>query len=151
MRNGCKDFRTGDPINMQVYFADRIDIHHIFPQAWCRKQGIGEKRYNSIINKTPLSAKTNQMISSNAPSLYLERIQKNAGIDKERMDAILTSHLIDAAALRTDDFDDFFHLRQTALLDGIEQAMGKLIMREMVTMDFNLLDEQIEHGEDDEQ
>lgn len=150
MRNGCKDFRTGDPINMQVYFADRIDIHHIFPQAWCRKQGIDEKRYNSIINKTPLSAKTNQMISSNAPSLYLERIQKNAGIDKERMDAILTSHLIDAAALRTDDFDDFFHLRQTALLDGIEQAMGKPIMREMVTMDFDLLDEQIEHGEDDE-
>lgn len=32
MRDGCQDFRPGDPIDLQLYFEDRIDIHHIFPQ-----------------------------------------------------------------------------------------------------------------------
>jgi hypothetical protein len=44
MRDGGKDFRTGEPINIQTYFDDSIDIHHIFPQDWCKKYGIKELR-----------------------------------------------------------------------------------------------------------
>ena len=82
MRDGCQDFRTGDTIDLQLYFEDRIDIHHIFPQDWCKRNGIDVRRCDSIVNKTPLSVRTNRMISKNAPSDYLLRLQRTAGIDE---------------------------------------------------------------------
>ena len=69
------------------------------------------------------------MIGNNPPSTYLVRMQRNAGIDETRMDEILESHLIDPLALRLDEFDEFFKARETALLDRIQQAMGKPIAR----------------------
>lgn len=140
MRDGCWDFRTGDSINVQMYFDDRIDIHHIFPQDWCKHNGIDARRYDSIVNKTPLAARTNRMISNNAPSAYLLRIQQSAGIDEARMNQILESHLIDPLALRRDCFDDFFKAREAALLDRIEQAMGKPIARGIVVSDGDSVD-----------
>ncbi|MGV7181851.1 hypothetical protein [Xanthomonas axonopodis] len=41
------------------------------------------------------------------------------------MDALLASHRIPVAALRTDDFDSFCDQRQQNLLALIEAAMGK--------------------------
>ena len=46
------------------------------------------------------------------------------------MDEILASHLISADALRTDNFWGFYEARKKALLDAIEKAMGKKIIRE---------------------
>lgn len=135
MRDGCQDFRTGDPIDLQLYFDDRIDIHHIFPQDWCRRNEIDARRCDSIVNKTPISARTNRMISNNTPSNYLMRIQRNAGIDETRIEQILASHLIDPATLRSDKFDTFFQASEAALLDRIEGAMGKPIAREMVLLE----------------
>lgn len=126
----CSDFRTGVPIDEKVFFEDNINIHHIFPKAWCEKEGIESNVYNSIINKTAISARTNQKIGGRAPSKYLQRIQEEAGIDNVKMDEILASHLIYADALRTDDFWSFFENRKKALLDAIEKAMGKKIIRE---------------------
>ena len=137
MRDGCQDFRTSDSIDVQMYFDDQIDIHHIFPQDWCKRNGIDARRCDSIVNKTPLAVRTNRMISNNAPSNYLLRIQRSAGIDEARMDQILESHLIDPLALRLDYFDDFFKARETALLDRIEQAMGKPIARGIVVPEDN--------------
>jgi hypothetical protein len=79
LREGGKDFRTGNTIEESIYFDDKVDIHHIFPQAWCAGQNIDRRRYNSIINKTPLDAKTNRLIGGNAPSHYLARLQKKRG------------------------------------------------------------------------
>ena len=31
----CCDFLTQIPIDEKIYFDDNIDIHHIFPKAWC--------------------------------------------------------------------------------------------------------------------
>src|SRR6266480_3818806 len=113
--------------DLQMYFDDKIDIHLIFPREHCRKAGIEVKYYDCIVNKTPLSAKTNRIISSNAPSVYLERLQHAANISPERMDEIIISHVADPAAMRTDNFYSFFSARQKALLDRIEKATGKLI------------------------
>ena len=125
LRDGGLDFRTGEPINSQMYFDDKIDIHHVFPQHWCKNHGINARSCDSIVNKTPLSAKTNRMIGANPPSIYLSRIQKSAEIYHERMNQILHSHVIEPEALRLDNFDAFFRSREQALLDRIEQAMGK--------------------------
>jgi hypothetical protein len=82
---------------------------------------------DSIVNKTPLSARTNRVIGARAPSEYLSRLQNSAGITAEQLDAHLRTHLVDPALLRGDDFQGFFAARQTALLGRIEQVTGKRI------------------------
>ena len=69
MRDGGRDFRTGEPIAAQTVFDDKIDIHHIFPEKWCKTTGIEPGTYNSIINKTAISARTNRQIGGRAPSI----------------------------------------------------------------------------------
>jgi len=127
LRDGGLDFLSGKPIEEQMYSEEQIDIHHIFPRGWCDLQGIPKQRYDSIVNKTPLSARTNKLIGSKAPSLYLMQMQQRAEVEEERMDAILGTHIIDPICLRLDEFDEFFQLRERALLQRIEQAMGKAV------------------------
>ena len=135
MRDGCEDFRSGQPIDITNYYDENVDIHHIFPRKWCSDNlgGLELSRHRmaveSIINKTPLSARTNRMIGESAPSVYLRRIEKNEGITSERLDQILRTHVIDPEALRNDDFWTFYNLRYEAILDRIEAAMGKTVIR----------------------
>lgn len=106
-----------------------LDIHHIFPQDWCEKQGIGRSLYNTVVNKTPLSYKANRMIGGVAPSAYLARLQKHEQVkmDDAAMDAILRTHAINPALLRNDDFQAFYAARKQALLVIIGHAMGKAV------------------------
>ena len=122
---GASDFRTGYPIDEKIFFDDRIDIHHIFPRAWCKGEGITPNVYNSIINKTAISARTNQKIGGRAPSEYLPRVEEEAEIDEGEMDKRLAAHLISADALRADDFWGFFEARKEALFRIIQKAMGE--------------------------
>ncbi len=131
LRENALDFISGEPIDITSYFFEKIDIHHIFPEQWCKKQGISSDLYNSVVNKTPLSARTNRIIQGHAPSKYLERIQKHAGYDEQRMDVVLRSHVIDPALLRSDDFHGFFEARKEAILSRIELAMGKPVARDV--------------------
>jgi hypothetical protein len=117
--------KSGVPIDVQIYFDESIDIHHIFPKKWCERNGIEAAVYNSIVNKTPISAATNRTIGGSAPSAYLKRLQARAGIDEMRMDGILRSHLIEPSLLRHDDFEGFFADRKKALIERIETVMGK--------------------------
>ena len=128
LRDGALDFRSGDPIESQLYFDESIDIHHIFPKDWCLRQGLEPKYYDSIVNKTPLSAKTNRTVGKKAPSVYLALLQQQAGISEQRMDEILDSHNIYPLAARLDDFQEFFRIRETELLHRIENAMGKPVV-----------------------
>lgn len=132
MRDGAEDFRTGQPATDTAYFDESIDIHHIFPQDWCEKQGISKRVYDSVINKTPLAYRTNRKIGGSAPSLYLARLQKGdketPSVEPERLDEILKTHVINVEALRSDDFDAFFAARRAALLDRIAGAMKKPVL-----------------------
>ncbi len=125
---GC-DFLTGYEIDTLMHFGDAIDIHHIFPRKWCENNGIEAKLFDSIINKAPLSSRTNKVIGSKAPSIYLSKLQESANISEQRMDKILRSHAINPVTLRSDNFQAFFDSRQEALLNRIETAMGKTILR----------------------
>jgi hypothetical protein len=131
MREGAKDFRSGQEFNHAVFFGENVDIHHIFPQDWCKRQGIKPAVFDSIINKTPLSYRTNRIIGGVAPSAYLSRLEKGDGntppIEVARLDAYLGSHLIDPEMLRRDDFESFMSDRQNRLLKLIEQATGKAV------------------------
>lgn len=130
MRSGCRDFINGRPTDLMTFFNDKIDIHHIFPQAWCKKTGIPPNVFNSIVNKTPLSKASNIAIGGDAPSVYLRRIEQRQGLSPEALDDILRSHLIEPAHLRNDDFDAFFAARMDALAGVVAGALGKAVVDE---------------------
>jgi len=127
MKKGCCDFVNGDPVDIQTYFDQAIDIHHIFPKAYCEKQKYRRELWNSVINKAPLSSRTNRVIGGYKPSTYIESIQKHEKISSDRLDEIFLSHLIDPGKIRSDDFAGFIEHRAGELLTIIEQAMGKTI------------------------
>lgn len=129
MKEGAQDFRSGQKFDHTVFFGENVDIHHIFPRDWCKNNNIKAEVYDSIINKTPLSYRTNRIIGGVAPSLYLSKLEKGnehaPSIASDRLDAYLRSHLINPKLLRGDDFDAFMADRQMQLLSLIEQATGK--------------------------
>lgn len=129
MQKGAKDFRSGDDVEWTNYYDEAIDIHHIFPQKWCIDNKISPDIYNSIINKAPLTAKTNRIIGGDAPSLYLETIKKRSHIEDERLEEILASHLINKETLEADDFETFLDERKEKLINLIETATGKPVQR----------------------
>ena len=149
MRDGGRDFRTGEPIEAQTFFDDKVDIHHIFPEKWCKTAKLDPGIFNSVINKTPLSARTNRQIGGRAPSKYLPAVERAAGIDSNRMNDILRSHCIEPEDLRGDRFWDFFAQRANALLNRIETATGKAITREPALFRAGRLVETYDEGIED--
>jgi len=135
LRGGALDFRTGYSIDDQVYFDESIDIHHIFPKKWCLAQKIKPIVFNSILNKTPLSAKTNRIIGGNAPSVYLPRIESQSEIKPTKMDNILRSHMISVLDIRFDDFNRFMEDREEKFIMLIENAMGKSVVKDVPIVD----------------
>ena len=129
MQKGAKDFRTGDEIQWSNYFDDGIDIHHIFPQKWCEDNNISPNIYNSIINKTPISPRTNRMIGGRAPSLYLETITKISEMTSEKVNEIMQSHMIPLEKLEADEFEGFMEARKEELIKQIEFVTGKSVQR----------------------
>jgi len=130
MDENTKDWLTATKIDFSTYFSESIDIHHIFPVAWCEKNKISPNDYNCIVNKTPLSGRTNRKVSGDAPSKYLERVRKEAGVDEKEFNNILISHIVDPKFLYNDDFYGFFSDRKEKILQKIEKAMGKQIPRD---------------------
>ncbi|TNB47117.1 DUF262 domain-containing protein [Martelella lutilitoris] len=127
LREGAKDFFWKASIQELDGEDIALDIHHIFPRAWCEDAGISPNIFNSIVNKTPISYKANRMIGRKAPSEYLVSLQahENVGLDDAEMDAILDSHRIPVQELRSDAFASFFSARKAKLLELVELAMEK--------------------------
>ena len=125
LREGARDFRTGEPSNLQTYFDEAIDIHHIFPRKWCNDRAKEGRFVDSIVNKAPLTARTNRIVGGNAPSEYLSSLERNHDVPAEELDRNLRSHFIDPHLLREDHFETFFRARSEALLEVIANAMGK--------------------------
>jgi hypothetical protein len=130
MREGCKDFISGKPVDLMTVYSDALDIHHIFPRKWCDDRGIDPNLYNSIVNKTALSAGSNREIGGSAPSDYLARIERKYRFEPDQLDTILRTHLIDAEALRADDFNAFYASRKKALANLAQAAQGKPVITE---------------------
>lgn len=138
MQHGCRDFITGRGADLMTFFNDKIDIHHIFPQDWCKKQGIEPSVFNSIVNKTPLSKYSNIVIGGDAPSVYLKRIEEKQKLAPADLDDMLRSHLIDPVHLRADDFEAFFAARTKALASLVASAMGKPVVEEQGTNEIEI-------------
>lgn len=132
LREGAKDWFWKGSIKELDLNEVKLDIHHIFPVNWCEERGIPRRKYNSILNKTPLSYKANRKIGGRAPSEYLLQIQKekNVSLSPEEMDAIIETHALSAQLLRQDKFEEFLEDRKARLSSLIIKAMGKTISEE---------------------
>ena len=126
LKHGSKDFISGQDMDFTQFKAANIDIHHIFPRSYCIKSGLPEEKWDSVINKTPISYITNREIGGAAPSEYLKHIA--AKVDRSSLTAYLSSHWISMEDCETDDFNAFMRHRATALLDAVSAAMGKRIV-----------------------
>lgn len=134
MIEGARDFRTGQSFDDTVFFEEDVDIHHIFPQDWCRKANIPERVFDTVVNKTPLSYRTNRRIGGVAPSLYLKRLEEgqqssdgtviDPPIEASMLDEFLKSHSVSPELLRADDFNGFMTARRDAILSLIASATG---------------------------
>lgn len=130
MNDKTKDWLSASPIDFMTYSSEAIDIHHIFPVNWCTKNNISREDYDSIINKTPLSGRTNRIVSGDAPSKYLDRLKGHAGVNDEEFNEILKSHVVNVDLMYQDNFHAFFNDRKEQILKRVEQAMGKDIIRD---------------------
>ena len=126
MKSGAADWRSAQPLSLATWHNESIDIHHIFPVAWCRNntRSIPSDLYDSIINKTPIDALTNRMIGGDAPSRYLPRLRQDVS-EEGKLNRILEAHWIEPSLLERDRFSSCFVKRGQAMFDLINQAMGR--------------------------
>lgn len=120
---GAKDFRTGDSIEFHS-----LDDHHVFPRAYLEglKDAEGKRKYenrdiNTVLNRTLISQATNRQISKMKPSEYLRRL-----VPPERKEEIMSSHLIDRAALSAlerDDYEGFLAAREKKIMEVLSRYL----------------------------
>jgi len=82
-----------------------------------------------------LSGRTNRIVSGDAPSKYLERLKKHVGVSDEEFIDILKSHVVSPEYMSKDDFYGFFNDRKERILQKIEKAMGKTIIRKQAIVE----------------
>jgi hypothetical protein len=149
LRNGALDWIKGTPMTIATYFDSKVDIHHIFPKAWCNSQGIKPREYNSIINKTPISARTNRSIGGISPSKYLAKIIESGKVSSEgSLVTSVESHAVKYALLSDDDYYGFFENRKIQLISMIEKALGKPVQISHSDNDDVYQDSEVEDDED---
>ena len=127
LKNHCQDFISGREMDFTVYKAENIDIHHVFPRDYCEKQGYDKAKWNSVINKTPITYSTNREIGGVAPSVYLSKIESKGQVTADTLNSYLETHWLTVDDCRTDDFNSHIINRAKMLLDAIEKATGKTI------------------------
>lgn len=149
LKSHARDFISGGEMDFASYVDEATDIHHIFPQNYCEKQGYSRTLWNSVINKTPIYARTNRIIGGDAPSKYLSSIERNHKVEPSLLDSYLSSHQIDVAAIRADNFYAYFDKRKNSLLNLIEKATGKAVSGRdgMLTEDAVEDEKSAEHSE----
>jgi hypothetical protein len=130
LRQGCVDWTyTKEPIDATIFDNQRVDLTLIFPKAWCDKNRIGRER-DSIVNKTPLTSRTRQIMGNHGPQIYLGMLETEAGVPGNWLDDIVATHLVDpdklrkAAPLDAEDFAAFYKARSESLLKLIRVAAG---------------------------
>ncbi|MGP5412084.1 GmrSD restriction endonuclease domain-containing protein [Brachybacterium paraconglomeratum] len=134
MAQDCKDWVFNQSFDRAHYLDMRVDIHHIFPKAWCTKNDIPWEQRESIVNKTPLARSTNIKLSGNAPSVYRKTISRESKAPAELIDQVISGHQIDTEALWSDDFQAFFAARREALCALVENATGKPVTRDVTAL-----------------
>jgi len=129
MRGGCMDWVLRERMDYAAFFEYQVDIHHVFPKAWCDSNNVDSAQRESIVNKTAISAATNRSIGGRSPKEYMATLSQKAGVSDNEIDKIVATHLINPNHLRTASLAAYYKERSEALLVLISAAMGKEAIR----------------------
>ncbi len=113
---GARDFANNDPIQ----FHD-LEDHHVFPRKYLEERGIKGEKANTVLNRTLITASTNQKIKTKPPSEYLKSVLPDG-----LREGILRSHFIgqDAqAAMERDDYEAFLSAREKDILGNLRKLL----------------------------
>ena len=127
LKNHARDFISGSEMDFSTYSNEKIDMHPIFPKDYCTGQRYDKSKWNSIVNKTPLSASSNREIGGVAPSVYLGKLEKKGSVLPSDLDVYVETHWIDHNLLRSNEFQAFIIDRAKKLLSAIETATGRTV------------------------
>jgi hypothetical protein len=124
LRNEARDFHKGNRITAKMIRDEKMDDHHIFPQAYIAEtlKGVKSEQRDCILNRTLIDKTTDIRIGKRAPSDYLKEMKRELGT---KFDAILTSHLLPhdtQTPLLNDDFDAFLKQRERLLWQKIQEV-----------------------------
>lgn len=134
--DGARDWRVKEDIQLQ-----KLDDHHIFPKAYLQRHGEYDNtqskkaRANTVLNRTLISNKTNNIIKAKAPAEYL--LDENVFPPPSR-ELVLSTHFIDTEAIKlleearevmpSEEVHTLYNLfidhREALILDRIRVACG---------------------------
>jgi hypothetical protein len=126
---GPRDLRTGLLIDTgrALALANELQYHHFFPKAWLLRNNRTYEQANLLANVVMLTAISNQGVSDQAPSAYLQQeIDFCEGGDAEmlaRLGTSLISRQAFDAAMR-DDYEVFIEARLETLLAWAQDLIG---------------------------
>lgn len=138
-KKGALDFIRGDPPQYS-----NLEDHHIFPRSKAKQFNAGDE-IDSILNRTLIFNKTNQLFTNKNPSEYLTEIMEDQNIDKIELQQRLSTHLISSSAfeyLINDNFTGFIKEREKT----IREEFKKLVYPETGNTSFDL--KELLKGED---
>ncbi len=114
------------------------DVHHIFPKAFLKKNGIDSKgKYNQVANYTYLDTQVNKAVSDDAPKVYFGKVLekcKNGEIafgnisDVESLHDNLKENAIPLGVVDMDagDYEDFLSKRRKLMAEMVEKYYKSL-------------------------
>jgi hypothetical protein len=117
-----KGFLSRD-ITVQDLLLNRVDVHHVFPRNYLKKQGLARGRYNQIANFVLAQSEINITIGDRSPDVYFKELgaqcsggaKKYGGIvDDHEMRANFEMSCLPASLLEgvIPSYDDFLEQRR---------------------------------------
>ncbi len=114
------------------------DVHHIFPKAYLKKNGIDAKgRYNQVANYTYLDTQVNKAIRDDAPAAYFAKVLQQCNTKEPEIGNITDSNALDQniadnalpseiVSMTIDNYDEFLNMRRHLMANMIEEYYKQL-------------------------
>ncbi len=116
------DWGLGIPLKQNLLGKHtNLEVHHIFPKAYLKKNGYKKAQINAIANFCFLTKDTNLSISDEAPELYFEEIER-------KYPGALASQWIpmDRELWKVENYPDFLSARQVLLAEAANTQLNSL-------------------------
>lgn len=128
LANGAVDWRSGEQVDQNNFARLDIRLAQIFTDRVAAEQGIDPAVVHGILNKTPVSARTAELMDGITPGRWIGRVEAKAHAPGEELNAMLASHCLDVTALRESNMAAFAQHRIECLADLVaDRTMVRVI------------------------
>jgi len=113
------DLVKGTKVDLDKALSEynRKEYHHVFPNAFLKKQGHSRDKIFSIVNFCFLPSDSNKKISRKSPSDYFFKL-----IPQDKFDDILKSNLLPISkdTYKNDEYMTFLEKRAALIISNID-------------------------------